>query len=161
MSLPKTVGEWVISPSLRRLAELVAYRRGLNQRDADDLLQEVRLALLHRRPDLPVNLTYVLHTAVHKAVDMVRERRKETPGLPPEVDPAFDSELIHLLRIRISALPANLRTFCQLRFEEGLTYQEIADRLGLCRGSVRWMEARSLRILRLGKTRKPIRLSAP
>jgi RNA polymerase sigma factor (sigma-70 family) len=58
--------------------------------------------------------------------------------------------LTHLLRARLSELPQRLRDFCQLRYEEGLSHREISERLGLCRGSVRWMEERSLRLLSEG-----------
>jgi RNA polymerase sigma factor (sigma-70 family) len=149
----RTVGEWLESPYLPRLASRVAGRYGLPAQDASDLLQELCLALWKTGPDLVVNLTWVIHTANHKALDLLKVKRRlgferfdSTDGLSqaPSVDPG----LRHLLRARAARLPKSLRDFYLLRYEEGLSQREIAARLGLCRGSVRCLDRRCLRMMK-------------
>lgn len=59
-----------------------------------------------------------------------------------------DPDLLRLLRVRAARLPAGLAQFYHLRIEEGLSQREISERLGLCRGSVRLMECRFVRMMK-------------
>jgi len=144
---PRRMGEWVESASLSRLTAWVARHHGLTREDAEDLLQEVRLSLLLRRPDLEVNVTFALHTATHKAVDMVRGKVREKRLSRRDCGLCGDAELVHLLNARVSCLPKRLQIFCMLRYELGLNGREIAALLGVGRASVRWLESKSERAL--------------
>jgi RNA polymerase sigma factor (sigma-70 family) len=140
-----TAGEWLESPYLPRLAARIAAQFGLKPQDVPDLLQEVRIALWRAGSDQRVNVSWISRTAEHKAADHWRRKRHEQERLvhAPEVRiPITDSnaELLHLLRARAAILPTPLRKFYALRYEEGRSEREIALRLGLCRGSVRWMD---------------------
>jgi RNA polymerase sigma factor (sigma-70 family) len=153
-----TVAEWLESPHLQRVASRVAYQYGVPSQDISDLLQELRLGIWKAGPDSMVNVTWVFHTAKHKAVDLLKRRHGyqekaltsiETRQQPPGGDPS----LLHLLRARVSLLPRNLRIFYVLRYEQGLSQREVARHLGLCRGSIRGLDRRCRRRL---KGRDPV-----
>lgn len=103
-------------------------------------------------PDSMVNVTWVFHTANHKAIDLKRRLRHqenvlssaETRQQPSGGDPG----LLHLLRARVALLPKRLRDFYLLRYEEGLSQRDIAQRLGMCRSSIRCLDRLCLRMLK-------------
>ena len=147
------VTEWLESPYLTRLAYRVAAQFGIPSQDWPDLLQELRLALWKAGPSLTLNVTWVFQTANHKAIDLIRIKRRlreeslvveEHVVSPNEPDPGLQ----HLLHARADLLPRRLREFYSLRFREGLSQREIAARLGLCRGSTRCLERRCLRMMK-------------
>jgi RNA polymerase sigma factor (sigma-70 family) len=144
--------EWLESPYLARVASRVAYQYGLPSQDTPDLLQDLRLALWKAGPDLLVNASWIFHTANHKAVDRLKRKIRldsETSGCPPDTSPSCktDPALVHLLHARAALLPKRLHDFYFLRYEQGLSQREIANRLGVCRGSVRWLGSRCLEAL--------------
>jgi DNA-directed RNA polymerase specialized sigma24 family protein len=130
----------------------VAYQHGLPFQDTPDLLQELRLALWKAGPNLFVNVVWVFHTANHKAVDLVKRKvrvAREASDWAEDQSPpcGVDPELVHLLHARATLLPKRLHDFYLLRYEEGLSQREIAKRLGMCRGSVRCLDRRCLRMV--------------
>lgn len=148
-----TVGDWLESPYLARLATRVGVQYALKSEDVLDLLQEVRLALWRAGPDLRVNVSWIFRTAEHKAADYwlrTRRERERTSDVldSPEPQLGDDGELLHLLRARAAILPSALRRFYTLRYEEGRSEREIASRLGLGRSSIRWMDEKCHRWLR-------------
>ncbi len=138
-----TAVEWIEGLDLEAIVRFVACRYHLPQEDSDDLLQETRIALLGHGLDSHLNHTFVFRTAIHKAVDIVRQRL------------IADEELLHLLRSRLSLLPRPLQVFYALRYEQGLTLSEISGLLGCGRGSVRWMESRTQKLLMHPTRRSP------
>lgn len=147
---PSTAREWLESPHLRRIARLVALRHSLSPDDLLDLRQEVSLALLRAGPSHKINASWVFHTAKHKVVDLKRQSRVGELDLDPS--PRFssdkpDPELLHLLRARAAILPAPLRQFYSLRYEQGLSQRETARYMGVGRKSIRLMDARCLHFL--------------
>jgi RNA polymerase sigma factor (sigma-70 family) len=133
-----------------RVAARAAYRYGLSPDDAADVLQELRIALWRKGPDLLVNAAWVNQTANHKAQDIVRRKRRAAARNPRWIEEGgcpsgCDSELLHLLRARVDLLPKKLQEFYRLRFQEGMSEREISARMGLCRSSVRWLERRCLK----------------
>src|SRR5262245_4874922 len=147
-----TVREWLESPYLRRLATRVGVQHSLKFEDVLDLLQEVRLALWRAGPDLRVNVSWIFRMAEHKAADYWRIARRERGCASDVVDshepqPGGDAELLHLLRAKAAIPPSALRRFYTLRYEEGRSEREIAACLGLCRGSIRWMDEKCRRSL--------------
>jgi DNA-directed RNA polymerase specialized sigma24 family protein len=146
----QAVSEWLASPYLARVAARVAYQYNLPSQEVPELLQELRIALWKAGLATAVNATWILHTAQHKGSDllrMMRERGREVsfsgdssiPGNHP------DPELMRLLRARAAMLPPRLKEFYFLRYRAGLSERQIADRLGLCRGSIRCLERRCVR----------------
>jgi RNA polymerase sigma factor (sigma-70 family) len=147
---PSTVREWLDSTSLRRIATVIAHRYGLPTQDVPDLVQEICLGLLRRSPHSPANATFVFRTAMHKAIDLLRARshgmrQADVSSLRP--DASDHPELLRLLRARLSLVAPRLRDFYHLRYQEGLTEREIAYRLGLSRGAVRWIDGALLQAL--------------
>jgi DNA-directed RNA polymerase specialized sigma24 family protein len=109
--------------------------------------------LIRAGPRTLVNPTWLFRTANHKAIDVVKLRirvAKETPAPTEDLSSpsSADPSLLHLLRARAARLPKKLHDFYVLRYEEGLSQREIAKRLGLCRGSVRCLDRRCLRIMK-------------
>lgn len=143
--------EWLSSPYTRRTALRVAYQYGLGVDDASDLFQELCLALLNAGPDARINATWLFQTSMHKAADIWRERRKPARLAPSERSRSTDrEELFHLLRAHVDRLPARLREFYALRFEQGFSQRETARRLGVRRSVVRSIEKECLdRVTRL------------
>jgi DNA-directed RNA polymerase specialized sigma24 family protein len=131
----------------------VAALHRLPASDVPDLLQEISLALLRAGRGTLVNSTWLFRTASHKAVDIFRSRIHMAEVAldsvrEPDMSLNPDPDLLRLLRVRAARLPAGLAHFYHLRIEEGLTQREISERLGLCRGSVRLMERRFVRIMK-------------
>lgn len=131
-----------------RLALSIARHHGLQPQDAEDLLQETLIALLRHGMDSVANVTFVFRMLTNKAVDIRREQSRAALNVHlPEDAAEINPELRRLLETACSRLPPDLKSFFQLRYREGLSQQEIGDRLGLCRGSVRWIERRFLKAL--------------
>jgi RNA polymerase sigma factor (sigma-70 family) len=147
------VADWLESPYLRRVAVRVAQQYGLPQADIPDLLQELRIALWKAGPDRGVNATWVFHTASHKAMDLLSERRARRldsgVGFAESHRPTrWDPELRHLLRARVAGLPVRLQLFFTLRYRKGLTESEVAESLGIGRGAVRSMNVKCLQMIK-------------
>jgi RNA polymerase sigma factor (sigma-70 family) len=146
----QAVSEWLDSPYLEHIASRVAYRFGLRSQEVPELLQELRIALWKAGSSTPVNPTWILHTAQHKGSDLLRTRRARAREISFSGDSSIppnprDPELLRLLRARVDVLPPRLKEFYFLRYRAGLSERQIADRLGLCRGSVRHLERRCVR----------------
>lgn len=138
-----TVEEWLVSPYLRRAAARVAHQYGLGEDDLADLLQELRIALWQAGPGTRFGPAWIFQVATHKVIDVIRRRsiaRRRDRAFADLPAPASDSELGHLLHARVSELPPRLQQFYRLHYEEGWSEREIADRLGICRASVRWLD---------------------
>jgi RNA polymerase sigma factor (sigma-70 family) len=122
----------------------IAGQYWLKEGDVSDLLQETLIALWKSGTATEVNVAWIVRVISNKAVDIVRQARRAgacgqalaqtTAGGMPEPD------LEHLLHARVAKLPNRLRDFYRLHYTEGLSEREIASHLGLCRGSVRWLD---------------------
>ena len=156
--------EWLESPYLHRAAVRVAHQYGLAANDVADLLQELRIALWEAGPEVRVGAAWVFRVASHKAVDLLRRtlqsRRRERAFAHMAAPAEHDQELDHLLRARVDRLPARLREFYELHYLQGRSEREIAQRLGLCRSSVRWLD-RSCRRSVAGRSSRPPRRHGP
>ncbi len=153
-----------------RLAAL--YRYGLvltrSRQDAEDLVQEalVRTASAWwrvRRKDNPEG--YVRQVMVRL---MLNERRRpireeavavlpETPGAEHGYDAVDEA---NSLDERLRRLPPRMRAVLVLRYVDGLSEGEIADTLGVSRGTVKSQAARALLRLR-GEPEGPADLGLP
>jgi len=151
----RPVGEWIEDPHLARLTNRLARDHGLPCEDLEDLLQDVRLALCKAGTGRRVNSTWIYKTALHKVVDRIRSESRQTHLPVGFSSPVGDEELLHLLHTRISRMPAKLNRFCSLRYEEGLNRHEIAERMRIGRGSVRWLETRALEFFRKPSANRP------
>jgi RNA polymerase sigma factor (sigma-70 family) len=144
--------EWLDGPDVRGVVSCEARRLGLDAQEVPDLAQEVCLALWLAGPKRPISTAWVVQTARHKVIDILRKRtvHREEPLRNLKVlghggDRA--PERSHYLPCAVCRLRGPLRRFFRLRFEEGLTQLEIGIQLGLPRGAVRWLERCCLRAL--------------
>ena len=117
---------------------------------AAELLQEVAARLVFAFPRLSLNGNargYLFRIAAsvwhdHLRRELVRRRsaarlRREPAAVAPAADAhLLDRELKDALRRAIHALPAVQRDVVELRQRQGLTFQQIADRLGRPLGTV-------------------------
>jgi len=126
---------------------------GARCRDADltaDLLQEVAARLVAAAPRLSLNGNargYLFRIAANVWRDYLRRelvRRRAAvvlaagePALAVAADARLlERELTAAVRIAVQALPPAQRDVVELRRQSGLTFQEIADRLGRPLGTV-------------------------
>jgi RNA polymerase sigma-70 factor (ECF subfamily) len=121
------------------------FRHSGNREDADDLLQEtwVRVARSARRFDPTRRFrSWLYGIATNLARDLFRRRATSEralrelamrPRVEPEVGPIDSS----LLRERITRLPERMRAVLLLRYFEGMNEAEMAETLGIPRGTVK------------------------
>ncbi len=145
---PSSTLEWLESPLLARIVKRVAGQYGILPAEVDDLIQEVRIALWEAESSVQIKPKWIFVTAGHKAVDILRRRwQTGSDAALSRVVGGGGEELSCLVRAQVAQLPNTLRTFCDLRYAEGMTEREIAGRMGLCRSSVRWLGLRFLKAL--------------
>ena len=126
---------------------------GARCRDADlaaEMLQEVAARLVTAAPRISLNGNargYLFRVAAnvwrdHLRRELVRRRAAltlaaEEPGMADPADAALlERELRAVVRRAIAALPAAQRDVVELRQQDGITFQQIADRLGRPLGTV-------------------------
>ncbi len=138
------------------LADRVAYRILGDRQEAEDVTQEVLAKAFVRWHRIsPHAEAWVCRVAANQALGVVRRRRtasRSTGGdgrrpAPPEVlDPAAADrmELVALLR----RLPRRQREVLVLRYLADLSEADVADRMGISRGSVKRHVHRATRALR-------------
>jgi RNA polymerase sigma-70 factor (ECF subfamily) len=133
----------------------VAYKFVGKHDEAEDLTQDIFLKIfkaLHSFDRRANFQTWIISIARNLCIDHYRSVRKERETIAREVDtgdlsPASSdaspllqleqSDLRELLRRALDQLPETLRTAVVLRDLHELSYQEIADRLGLPEGTVK------------------------
>ena len=133
----------------------VAYKFVGKHDEAEDLTQDIflkifrALATFDRRANFQ---TWIISISRNLCIDHYRSVRKERQTIAREVDTgdlqpvssdrgpyaaAEHQDLRVLLRQALQMLPATLRTAVVLRDLQELSYQEIAERLGLPEGTVK------------------------
>jgi RNA polymerase sigma-70 factor, ECF subfamily len=126
----------------------------LGPSEADDLVQDVFLSALERLDSLRGAETFggwLLQIARNRAIDLLRGRRP-TAQLSEDAEPARDhnpetvSDAERILR-KIQVLPEAYRETLVLRLVEGMTGNEIAERVGLTPESVRVNLHRGMQLL--------------
>lgn len=170
--VPCTPGPPVPAPDLKDLRDaLTAYfqRRVQQQDDVQDLVQEVFLRLSARGAQTGIgNLRgYVFQVAASILVDRSRRRAARHQDAHVELDPERSSEadfgpdrilagrealkaVMHVVRL----MPERTRTIFVLRRIEGMSYKDIAGRLGLSVSAVeKHMMRAAERLARLGDVR--------
>ena len=146
--------ETVVRQNWRKVFN-VAYKFVGKHDEAEDLTQDIFLKIFKalgtfdRRANFQ---TWIVSISRNLCIDHYRSVRKERQTIAREVDAgdlqpaspergpyqvAEHQDLRALLRQALQTLPATLRTAVVLRDLQELSYQEIADRLGLPEGTVK------------------------
>ncbi len=146
--------ETVVRQNWRKVFN-VAYKFVGRHDEAEDLAQDIFLKIFKalgtfdRRANFQ---TWIISISRNLCIDHYRSVRKERQTIAREVDAgdlqpvssdrgpyasAEHQDLRVLLRQALQMLPATLRTAVVLRDLQELSYQEIADRLGLPEGTVK------------------------
>ncbi|MGB2717425.1 MAG: sigma-70 family RNA polymerase sigma factor [Vicinamibacterales bacterium] len=146
--------ETVVRQNWRKVFN-VAYKFVGKHDEAEDLTQDIFLKIFKalgtfdRRANFQ---TWIISISRNLCIDHYRSVRKERQTIAREVDAgdlqpvssdrgpyasAEHQDLRILLRQALQVLPATLRTAVVLRDLQELSYQEIADRLGLPEGTVK------------------------
>lgn len=144
----------------RRGLQAYIYRRIRTKSDAPDLAQEVYVRMLRVSDTEAIrNPQLYLYTVASNLVKehAVRERRlanrrefdetcvQQRLGELPSLDSELEaSEMTVRLRVALEQLPRRWRTALILQYRYGLTYQEIADRLGVSSNMVKKYLAQGL-----------------
>ncbi len=130
---------------------------------ADDLVQDTYVAILGKPlPDAPARpwLRGVLHNVArsHARSEFRRSKREITFSVHDEaarinLELAPDIRIQHQQELRriaqaLSTISEPFHEVLQLRYREGLSSAEIAQRLGIPAGTVRWRQKRGLEALR-------------
>lgn len=133
----------------------VAYKFVGKHDEAEDLTQDIFLKIFKSLDtfDRRANFqTWLISVSRNLCIDHYRSVRKERETMDRDVDPndltpassepspvaALEQrDRVSLLRDALSALPESLRTAVVMRDIQELSYQEIADRLGLPEGTVK------------------------
>jgi len=121
------------------------FRHSGNREDADDLLQEtwVRVARSATGFDTARRFrSWIYGIATNLARDlfrrrMTRERALRDLATRPPAAPGADPVDRGRLRERIADLPENMRAVLLLRYYEGMSEAEMAEVLGIPRGTVK------------------------
>jgi RNA polymerase sigma factor (sigma-70 family) len=146
--------ELIVKQNWRKVFN-VAYKFVGKHDEAEDLTQDIflkifkALATFDRRANFQ---TWIISISRNLCIDHYRSVRKERQTIAREVDTgdlqpastdrgpyqaAEHQDLRVLLRLALQKLPTTLRTAVVLRDLQELSYQEIADRLGLPEGTVK------------------------
>lgn len=144
----------------RRALQAYFYRRIRTKSDAPDLAQEVYVRMLGvsdteaiRNPQLYLYTVASNLVKEHALLEQRRANRQvfdETSveqrlgELPPLESQLEDTQMVERLGRVLERLPARWRTALILQYRYGLTYQEIADRLGVSPNMVKKYLAQGL-----------------
>ncbi len=125
----------------------LALRWGHGMEESRDLVQQFFLELLQKHPDPDTILNpqaYLTRSFSRKMIDDYRKARQQQRRMLPPHEAAYEpsvlenivrlqanEELMHHLRAAYGALPARCRKMIYLKYFEGLTTEQIAERTGL------------------------------
>jgi len=160
---PGLAGERILGRLLGCRAWLLSYIRAL-VRDyalAEDVFQEVCLAILRREGELvpePGLEAYFLKSARHAALAALHRRRRSSPLRPELADvleaewtktaPEPDPSRLNILRRCVEKLQERARLLLELRYDQLLSGQALADRIGTTTGGAYVALSRVHRALR-------------
>jgi RNA polymerase sigma-70 factor (ECF subfamily) len=134
-----------------------------NEAEADDIVQEVFVKIWESRHKLEDNKllnSYIFTIAYNNSIDLIRKRINSTKYLehlknsasinvsPNIVSQIEFNELNNQAENLISNLPERQKQVYLLHREEGLTYPEIAKKLGISKNTVENHMAKALKYLR-------------
>ena len=134
-----------------------------NEAEADDIVQEVFVKIWesrHKLEDYKLLNSYIFTIAYNNSIDLIRKRISNIKYLEHlknsaviDFTPTFISQIeFNELNIKAEELVANLperqKQVYLLHREEGLTYHEIAEQLGISKNTVENHMVKALKYLR-------------
>lgn len=132
--------------------------------EAEELVQDVMLKVWERRDTLAMGdelKTYLYRATRNHALNLIRRRRvqrlwqsmmpRDEPAVEPE-DPGDGGATERAVRAAIDALPARCREVFLLSREQGLSYPQIAEAMGISVKTVETQMGRALKALRFSLT---------
>lgn len=133
-----------------------------NEGMAEDAVQHVFVKFweVTRNVSIEVNLKNYLYTMVKNHILNLFRDRKEVLSLHymnAQLEPADEddflgdveqNQLIELLREGVKSLPPQKQMICEMKMEESISNQEIADRMGLSLHTVKSHYQESIKMLR-------------
>ncbi|TDO02685.1 RNA polymerase sigma-70 factor (ECF subfamily) [Sunxiuqinia elliptica] len=134
-----------------------------NEQEAEDVMQEVFVKLWEHRERLENYQSlnaYIFTMAYNHSIDLIRKRMNNAKyldylknisvvlGAPSSTNELEFNELNKQVENLISRLPERQRQVYLLHREEGLSYPEIANQLGISKNTVENHMVRALRFLR-------------
>jgi RNA polymerase sigma-70 factor (ECF subfamily) len=153
----------------RRALQAYFYRRVRKKSEVADLTQEVYLRMLRvgkseaiRNPQVYLYAVASNLVKEHAILDRRESRHLDIDeasvqqhlGVLPSLDSAIDtSRQAERLRVAVEELPLNWRTAVVLQCRYGLTYQQIADHMGVSSSMVKKYLAQALTRCRRSMTR--------
>lgn len=152
--------EWIFATYHRQM-EYVAFSIVQNKQDAEDAVQNAFVSLSRHIDTLECMeefrlYYYVIETAKHKALDLVRSRRSvisyddlfnETPDECDFTEELAEKDSADMLLRYIKELPDKYRDVLSLKYVSGLSNKEIADAVGRSETTVRKQLQRGREIL--------------
>lgn len=135
------------------VVDLLVRRLG-NLEEAEALAQEALLRALDTAEREPLRsfVAYALRVASNLAIDALRRRRFDDPAADLDalpVEPSQAAAVDHRrLRTHVDRLPEDLREVILLRYLDGLSFSDIADRLQMSKNGVFARHERALDLLR-------------
>src|SRR5690349_1553022 len=120
---------------------------------AEDVVQEAFMKLHAQFGEVREPRRWLYRTVHNLALNQLRAGKKAVPMTPPEEgkreeasdpEPLPDEQIVRwegigLVRLSLSALDARSRELVHLKFDEDLSYKQIAERTGLTVGHVGYL----------------------
>lgn len=142
----------------------VALHKTSDVAEAESIIQDIFYALWQRRKDLQINTSfnnYLMASVKYRVIKLLNRQRQQrlyTESLEPEFDILDDSTQQFLdfeeLRQRLQTLVGELPETCQLVYrlnkEEGKSYKEISEAMGISEKAVDGHLSRAKKSLRTG-----------
>lgn len=134
-----------------------------NEAEADDIVQEVFVKIWELRgklSDYKLLNSYIFTIAYNNSIDLIRKRINNNKYLehlkrssvinvtPPNISEIEFQELTTQVEKLIANLPERQKQVYFLHREEGLTYPEIAEQLGISKNTVENHMVKALKYLR-------------
>jgi len=128
---------------------LVALRYIKNQQEAEDVVQETFLYLWEKRTEMQIRQSlkqYLLQAVKNRSINFVNRERKFHEEINDELeisqntdseDAFAKEELAVLVSKSIDKLPAQCKRIFLLAYVDNLTYNQIAESLGLSKNTIK------------------------
>jgi len=115
-----------------------------HQEDAEDILQEVFLAVYKHWDSIAPQAreAYIFRTAYHKALNLIRKRKKDATSSIPEPELIADKTTKPQnnnnedIRAAMQELPAKYSILIELKYFQNKSYREIAEIVDLTESAV-------------------------